>query len=249
MSVSFCINLKQHPEKWNRIQNNLLYYNFKNIERVEAVDGKLLSQDELKQVSMFSKYVINNELRCLHEQLSSLGSIGCYLSHIKCWKEMIKRNIPNAFIFEDDALFIEDKFINFNNCIINLSNTIDIFLFGYSNNRDSLVWNNGLYAKYNLFFGTQGYYITNIGAQKLLKHAFPIEIQVDSYIAIMGQLKNINLLFSKESLMLEDNITGSSIYVPCIKCHISSVETKYICVIIVLIIIIIILLKFSIRNV
>ncbi len=243
MAVSFCINLKQHPQKWNSMYTELTNHGFKQIERVEAVDGKLLTKQDLNQVSLLSKHILNTNSRCLHEQLSSVGSIGCYLSHVNCWKEIVKRNLPNAFIFEDDAVFIQDTFKTFNNCMINLPKDIDVFSFGYSINRDSLVWTNGLYAKHDLFFGTQGYYITNEGAQKLLKYAFPIELQVDSYIALLGQSEKINLLFSKKPLMLEYNITGSSIYVPCIKCNLNSIDTtKYVYIIIILVIIIV--LKF-----
>lgn len=65
-------------------------------ERVSAVYGKSLTQEQLK------KYFNPFRARLYKGARSSVGIIGCTLSHLFVYKRMIDENIPVALIMEDD---------------------------------------------------------------------------------------------------------------------------------------------------
>lgn len=226
---SFCINLKHHPQKWDITKSQLLKYNFNPI-RIEAINGNELTESDInKYASPFANYIIQNpQQRRLHEQLNTKNGIGCYLSHYNCWKKVIDENLPGAFIFEDDIQFDNNEMKNFNNYIQNLPINIDVFSFAYSTTRDTFVEelpNNFIKCKF--FFGLQGYYVSNLGAQKLIKYAFPIECHVDAYISLLNNLNIITLIFAKKSCGYQNNITGSSIQkYKCIMCEINNYVPK-----------------------
>ena len=57
-----------------------------------AVDGRMLVGDELKNYSK------KQSLKMTGRELS-LGEIGCYLSHVKIWEEMIEEEMQKSFGF------------------------------------------------------------------------------------------------------------------------------------------------------
>ena len=66
-------------------------------ERVPAIYGADLLAEDVAQA-----YTTRTSNR-YHKELN-LGEIGCYLSHRKTWKLIIKRKLDFALIFEDDFL-------------------------------------------------------------------------------------------------------------------------------------------------
>jgi GR25 family glycosyltransferase involved in LPS biosynthesis len=254
---SYCINLDHHTAKWKRVSAHLAEHGFAP-ERVSGVYGKKLPTND-PRIGLFPQYLIANpQIRSSHEQLNTMGAIGCYLSHVKCWQNIIDHNLESAIVFEDDVKLVDlegttegttegtAESTNFlaqlNKYIRELPVGTDLFPFGYSNLRNSCdaEYINELFIKCGLFFGTHAYYITRRGAEILLKNAFPIEIQVDSYMAIMGNQKYINVVFPKSSLAVQNNIEGSDIqdYV-CLLCNFN--ENAYLDKLIILCLIIVIL--------
>ena len=89
---TFIINLERQPLKKANIekicQSLDLDYQF-----IKAIDGYQLSDDYIQSIS--SDYP-NNYL--------TKGEIGCALSHISVYKEIIDNNLPYALILEDDSV-------------------------------------------------------------------------------------------------------------------------------------------------
>lgn len=72
-------------------------------ERISAVYGKELTKDELKcSFSAFRSF-------CAMGHRLTLGEIGCALSHISVYRQIIDENIPYALVFEDDII-VDDSF-------------------------------------------------------------------------------------------------------------------------------------------
>lgn len=96
------INLEKRPDRLKIFKNRCP---FDDVTIMYGFDGSKL---ELEQ----DKHKAN--------QLSSLtvGEIGCFISHIRCYEYMIKNNIDNMLIFEDDCNFC-DNFIEKLNSIYN----------------------------------------------------------------------------------------------------------------------------------
>jgi len=66
-------------------------------ELIEAVDGSTLSEEEMS--------IVSPELseQRIYRQLTH-GEIGCALSHIRLWERMVREDIHEVLIFEDDVL-------------------------------------------------------------------------------------------------------------------------------------------------
>lgn len=96
------INLEKRPDRLNIFKKNCP---FNDINVIYGFDGSKLEFEEDKYKA--------NQLKNL-----SKGEVGCFISHIRCYEYMIKNNIDNMLIFEDDCMFCD----NFNEKIINIYN-------------------------------------------------------------------------------------------------------------------------------
>lgn len=91
---TFVINLDRSINRWEKFQKVMQDYPAE-YERVSAVDGQTLSQQEIDAV-----YHPNH----LFERLMGPNEVACYLSHIHCWQKIIDEKLDYAIILEDDAL-------------------------------------------------------------------------------------------------------------------------------------------------
>ncbi len=95
----FVINLDSSTKRWLKIKNQLLKFNL-DYERISAVDGRI-------EAHINKKYDPYKNKMNYHRPMSK-GAIGCYLSHIKCWKKIIKEKLDFGIILEDDVKLIKD---------------------------------------------------------------------------------------------------------------------------------------------
>ena len=97
----YIINLDRNPERWNVCEKRLQEAGFTNYKRISGVDGKnkleLQKEWELLNNPKFSAW--DTEFK------SYPGKQGCFLSHLKIWKDILDKKIPYALIFEDDIVF------------------------------------------------------------------------------------------------------------------------------------------------
>lgn len=100
---TFVINLDSSKTRWQacqkqleNIQDNNTKNNKLQVERISAVDGKILSWAELNR--HFDTQL--NKLQ-YHKTLTA-GEIGCYLSHRKTWAKIVEENLDFALVLEDD---------------------------------------------------------------------------------------------------------------------------------------------------
>lgn len=95
--LRFVINLDRALNRWNAIRKQLDALNI-SAQRISAVDAKTetLPLDKIARLGHPSKYFFPREL--------TKGEIGCYLSHILCWKALLESDDDWAAILEDDAL-------------------------------------------------------------------------------------------------------------------------------------------------
>ena len=88
------INLDRSPDRWMSTRSQLEKIGI-SAERVPAVDGKNLAPPLYRKKSSLN-------LGCPRDLLP--GEIGCYLSHLNCWKKLLQSNEKFALIMEDDIL-------------------------------------------------------------------------------------------------------------------------------------------------
>lgn len=180
-----------------------------------------------------------NNMRRYHYQISRLGTIGCYLSHVSVWKRVADTNKP-AIIAEDDH-YIADMghaarvLGAIAKAQDSLAQSADVVLITYLNLRNNTDRKGILsvqtsdsrargvddlqFLRVNgEFWGLQLYMLTPRGARLLLKDAFPIEMQVDAYmgmrasseVASFSNREAVRVYALDRPMSFENNIYGSS---------------------------------------
>ena len=95
MMKIFLINLDRSVDRLDAMKTRLDQLDL-TFERVSAVDGSKLTEVELSVVKSPSKEFPN---------WMTLGEIGCFLSHRKCWQKLVDSEESWAVILEDDCIF------------------------------------------------------------------------------------------------------------------------------------------------
>ncbi|QLB42998.1 glycosyltransferase family 25 protein [Mannheimia pernigra] len=152
----------------------------------DAVYGKALTQEQLKQIDFEfypQKYAAKKPL--------TLGEIGCALSHIKMYEHIVANNIPEAIILEDDAIVS----LYFKQILKDVLRKVparrEIIFFDHGKAKVFPIMRN-LVERYRLarylkpsknskrsIIRTTAYLITQDGAKKLLKCAYPVRLPSD----------------------------------------------------------------------
>lgn len=102
------INLNRSKERRKLIESDLSKFNV-SFKRISAVDGGKLSEALINEIKP-SQY--ENQKAWFPYQLIA-NEYACFLSHKKCWDELVKSNKKYALILEDDIKLISNagKFI------------------------------------------------------------------------------------------------------------------------------------------
>lgn len=229
----YMINLKRKKDVANnslKKLNNLTNKDnlFSNIDIFEAIDGKLLNNDDINNnISLKSKYTLKNPSS--YDDIRSVGEIGCYLSHTKIWQEIIDNNYKNCIIFEDDVI-PKTNYEMIIKYLDNIPDNYDIAYLGWWNRFSFNYVNKNSYWYYTNYndrnkqnvLGLYSYVISNKGARKLLSKAFPIDIQLDSYVSLYSNVyKDFIRYLSKEKLFEADKsvLGDDNTHTKCNKCY------------------------------
>ena len=214
----YVINLKKNTERKENVINlfNKLGGIFNNYVFYEAIIGNELSESQIYEImSVKSLYTLYKKFTD-HSDIRTKGAIGCYLSHYNIWVDVIKNNYKNVLIFEDDIYsdYDYDKILSYIN---NVPQDYDIALLGYicfffSLDKRKYEINNYWNSTNSLrIMGMHSYLLSNSGAIKLSKKAFPIEMQVDAYINYICNINpNIKRYISKKNIFLQNILTYST---------------------------------------
>ncbi len=189
----YLINLDKRTDRLHITTKLLNDHGFTNIIRYPAVNGKEISSFELeKLVAPHAINSIKQNQRTEHHQLS-YGAVGCSLSHINIWKEF--NNSTSLYsdmimIFEDDVLpsfTITDlhKYLEY------VPEDWDILFLGALINKGNTI--NNVVSKINKFYCMHSYIIRKKCIPFLLKHAFPLEKQIDSWLSDLANENKINM--------------------------------------------------------
>ncbi len=152
-------------------------YDFFEAEFVEAVDGRLFSQEEKKQYFDVKKAFKRYGREC------KPGEIGCTLSHQKCYKKLVESSDDYVLILEDDiALDCFEKEI-FERVERFISKSVEATIVLLSGNY--WYWGRkkrlGIHNLMSVFdaYGTFAYVINRKAAQKLLD--VPVSFLADDW--------------------------------------------------------------------
>lgn len=151
------------------------------MERIEAVNGKELDLSTV-DLHVLARANLRNKTKHSHLELEGPGSVGCYLSHVECWKRITEPSI----VLEDDVVLLKAfGKIQFEGDLVFLGH-------GYREHPGGIENVRGWAQGGDLHFGSYGYYITPKAAAYMLKHAFPMVLSVDHYMWTYPDVRHVN---------------------------------------------------------
>jgi GR25 family glycosyltransferase involved in LPS biosynthesis len=201
-----CITLERRADRWQRFQDQP---GLPAVKRFLGVDGKTLNLDTDDRITTLTKRNIKTKTRRSHEELDSVGGVGCALSHIAVWQWMVDHNQEMCIIFEDDAVVPAD-FKEKANQIIKDSMVLknpkqwDIWLLGGKWEDMSRIPNETKVVRVGAFVLFHAYVLTLDAAKQLLKNAYPIHCHIDMWTSIHAYLTDMRIVGSRE-LVLQQN--------------------------------------------
>lgn len=93
---TYIINLEKSTVRKQYMQGLLSPYSFLDVEFVNAIDGRLLTEEEKQELFNYQKS------KLLYGRVLNAGEVGCALSHRKIYETILKREDPYALVLEDD---------------------------------------------------------------------------------------------------------------------------------------------------
>lgn len=149
-------------------------------EIVPAVDGQMLTQDELTEF-----YSLEQTLACIGRELVP-GEIGCSLSHLRLYERMVTEGVEMALILEDDAV-IDPEVLELLAKPEAFPPGWELLLLYHSEGQMSWWHRRPLTGRFRTgrfvqpTYGTAGYLITQGGARKILAQAYPVRAPSDHW--------------------------------------------------------------------
>ncbi|MGI9281868.1 MAG: glycosyltransferase family 25 protein [Endozoicomonas sp.] len=100
----FIINLNERSERWEKIEQHLKHFGFKNYQRIAAIRP---SMDELDTETLSELNYGPEHWTVESFPVYLRGATGCLKSHIKALETAIASDLDNYLVFEDDAFILE----------------------------------------------------------------------------------------------------------------------------------------------
>lgn len=213
----YLMNLERRPDRLNDFMVNYNNTDLKKIQltRMHAVDGSKLDLKSIPLTDMSKlelKQLETTGFRYKHYQLTR-GAIGCYLSHVKIWENMLKNNQDIILIFEDDARPPPNIMFAINKIMLDIPKDWDIVLLGkYCHECEE----HATYLKMKRFILLHSYIISKKGVEKIIgtNSLFPISQQLDSFLSEISGTLNI---YSPKTDIVRQGKSRTDIQAPIIK--------------------------------
>ena len=192
----FIINLKRQPDRREKMSRLFDKYGL-SYEFVEGVDGTVIPDETFN-------FLYNDTVRKnagWADFPMQKTTVAAYLAHVNLFERMIKENIAEAIIFEDDVEFSDD-FVEIIKRQDQLPKNYELIYFDHDKAKSypkfKKIYKDYKCVRYRrmskhskrtiIYCGA--YQLSRAGAIKLFSHAFPIVMPIDY---MMGHL-NINKL-------------------------------------------------------
>jgi len=160
-------------------------------EFAEGVDLKQHDLARLKELLSPRAFVELQQGRQVHEALSGLGSVGCYLAHYRLWQRCVEAREPIA-IFEDDVQFQADAPQRVQELLADAAaQRYDILrLIYFPQARGARV--TPLLERVQHGWSASAYVLQPRAAALIVKHALPMEMHCDYYLDFVSQQHALN---------------------------------------------------------
>eukprot|EP00435_Cladocopium_sp_Y103_P041604 s40_g11.t1 len=192
----YCMNLDHRPERWEFMQGQFQRLRLP-VERFSAVNGRELDVPELAMNGIIAmealpRYYLPDEQKLFGTDLTA-GAIGCALSHMLIWRDIVRRCAedgvdPRApfLVIEDDCQFCPE----FSESLLleRLSHVPEDWQIVYLGGQDLLRRQHlyevgkGVRRLYKGFRETTAYVINDAGAKACLEVSVPLHWQIDTHM-------------------------------------------------------------------
>ena len=181
---SYIINLKSSRSRLKHARKEFSSVGIDNYTVLEATDGKHLDIDLFRQ----SKFCHVDDYKKRH---LSAGEVGCYMSHVRVWLDMISKGYKKVLICEDDMRFDKGSLPYLDSRLKSIPDDWSIIHFycSYAGNDLELrkqkrrPFSEGVYFGWDEGGGTVCYGLSDKAALMLLEHAFPIRYAADGLVS------------------------------------------------------------------
>lgn len=215
----FIINLSDRPKKKQYMIDQMTKYGL-NYNIFNAINGKQLNINSIAESNIIDH---TKSMKYMNRPMRR-GEIGCALSHIFIWNNMLQdENVKYYLIFEDDAILVE-----------NFKKKLELILKEIENKEwDILFLNDNCYNHFNaecdgedfsdktilplrIGYGLYGYIINKKFVEKCINNfqkdnipLFPLYMPIDDYLDYKSKKKTFLCIRSKE-ILVEVNRTFDS---------------------------------------
>jgi GR25 family glycosyltransferase involved in LPS biosynthesis len=232
---AYCITLERRPDRWRRFQDQVGVRGMPRMRRFFGVDGKTLDIRTDPRVAIFTKRNILLKTRRSHEELDSVGGVGCALSHIALWQWMVDNNEEMMLVMEDDAVVPPD-FVARANALIERSPTLsnpsvwDIWHIGarwdVTTPMDPPSAGTGL-VRPQAFFLLHAYVITKKYAEKMLAEVFPIQSHIDFWMSYFATIHKRTMVATEKLKLVQYERVSTDIQTSTVGSPICDIPTDY----------------------
>jgi GR25 family glycosyltransferase involved in LPS biosynthesis len=115
----YVVNLKRRPDRLEHFYNTCSFPKEK-IHVVYGFDGKNYDNELENEKHLYNKLS--------HSLLP--GEKGCFISHLRIFKDIVNNKIPFGLVFEDDGVFCDDFKNRLETCIHEMPSDSKILYFG-----------------------------------------------------------------------------------------------------------------------
>lgn len=178
-------------------------------ETFDAVDGTKLSREDRRQ------YSAKASRRTIGRPLAK-GEIGCALSHLHLYREMLNSGDERILVLEDDIV-LDSEFVPFLSALA--SHDFEWDCINFSNQQATVTpceWG-GIYQHYRIgtfgagMNGTFAYLMSRSGARQLIEHGYPVRRPADDLIG-HGSKDGVLAVYGVSSSLVRPSGAPSTIF-------------------------------------
>jgi GR25 family glycosyltransferase involved in LPS biosynthesis len=202
--ICYVLNLERHQA---RLQSFLQQFDSSDLTALElrrfrAVDAAsvwpharaLVYEQTLARLAAVERL----GFRQTHAEMPSMGGIGCALSHLCTWLDILYDAAAPAsqrsLVMEDDAILPRHLLASLKKTLQGVPAGWDILLLGCRTPRPSMVTKHTTHVNIRMFQGTHAYLVSKAAVRKIFENgALPLREQIDAFLSGLAQAKKLKI--------------------------------------------------------